>query len=74
VESIVQIVEALSMEENVVLISRDLSALAPCAEALLSFMFPLAWPHVYIPLLPSTFLETLDAPVPFFVGMDANFL
>jgi len=74
VPSVVRIVEALAMEQRVVLIAEDVAALAPVAEALLSFLFPLSWTHVYIPLLPAELLLYLEAPVPFFVGICSSYL
>jgi hypothetical protein len=60
----------LLREGHVVLCSSYQSLLTPVAEALLSLLFPLQWQGMYIPVLPSAMHEVLDAPVPFFVGMD----
>jgi hypothetical protein len=37
--------------------------------ALLSLLFPLSWQGAFIPVLPSSMLDLLDAPVPFCVGV-----
>jgi hypothetical protein len=42
--------------------------LTPVAEALTSFLFPLTWQGMYVPVLPSNMVDILDAPVPFLVG------
>ena len=39
------------------------------AEAITSLLFPLHWQHVYVPILPSSLLHFLDAPVPFIMGV-----
>jgi hypothetical protein len=44
------------------------------AEALSSFIFPLHWHHVYIPVLPRSCIEFISAPVPFIMGCDSSFL
>ena len=39
------------------------------AEAITGLLFPLYWQHVYVPILPSSLLHFLDAPVPFIMGV-----
>lgn len=38
-------------------------------EAITALLFPLHWQHVYVPILPSSLLHFLDAPVPFIMGV-----
>ena len=71
IPTVIHIIEALLSERQVVLIADDVAVLAPIAEALLSFLFPFDWNHVYIPLLPVELLMYLEAPVPFFVGLSS---
>lgn len=47
-----KVVEALALEQRVILLAKDVAALAPCCEALLGLLFPFSWSHVYIPNLP----------------------
>ena len=49
--------------------SEHISLLTPVAEALISLLFPLTWQGVYVPVLPSTMMGVLEAPVPFLVGL-----
>jgi len=74
IPTVIHIIEALLSERQVVLIADDVAVLAPIAEALLSFLFPFDWNHVYIPLLPVELLMYLEAPVPFFVGLSSAYL
>lgn len=37
-------------------------------EGITSLLFPFAWPHVYVPILPASLHHFLDAPVPFLMG------
>ena len=63
------LVEAVLMEQRVLLLSSKLSALTVVGETLLHLIFPLRWPHVYIPLLPRSLIDFLFAPMPFIIGM-----
>lgn len=58
----------LLQEGRVVLQSENQALLTPVAEALTSFLFPLTWQGMYVPVLPSTMIDILEAPVPFLVG------
>lgn len=42
------------------------------AECLTSLLFPFAWQHVYVPILPSSLHHFLDAPVPFIMGIHSQ--
>jgi hypothetical protein len=44
------------------------------AVALISFLFPLCWKHVLIPILPKNMTDFLDAPFPFLVGIETSTL
>ena len=63
------LIEAVLMEQRVLLLSSKLSALTVVGETLLHLIFPLRWPHVYIPLLPRSLIDFLYAPMPFIIGM-----
>ena len=53
------------------LISDHKALLTHAAIALISFLFPLCWKHVLIPILPKGMIDILDAPVPFLIGIDS---
>lgn len=42
------------------------------AEGITALLFPFAWPHVYVPILPASLHHFLDAPVPFLMGLNAS--
>ena len=42
------------------------------AEATTCLMDPFVWPHVYVPILPSTALHFVEAPVPYIMGLHAD--
>ena len=39
------------------------------AEGISVLLFPFAWQHVYVPILPASMMHFLDAPVPFVMGL-----
>ena len=61
------------LERRVLVVADNVAVLAPVCEALVSFLFPFVWPHVYIPLLPEELVMYLEAPVPFFIGISSTF-
>jgi hypothetical protein len=62
------------LEKKVLLISKHKALLTHAAVALISFLFPLCWKHVLIPILPKEMTDVLDAPVPFLIGIDPTIL
>jgi hypothetical protein len=74
VSNIMVIIGCLLEETRVTLLSKHYSLLTPCTEALLSFLFPFEWQGMYIPIMPYSALDILDAPVPFLVGLHSRFL
>ena len=55
-------------------ITIDYELLVLVAECITAFLFPLIWSHVYVPILPSTLLHFLDAPVPFIMGLHSDMI
>ena len=49
--------------------SSNLALLTPVQEALLALLFPFVWQGCYVPVLPKSMLELLQAPVPLLVGV-----
>jgi len=52
--------------------SSQLSLLNLVCESALSLIWPLQWHYVYIPLLPSSLTDYLDAPTPFIMGVHTS--
>jgi hypothetical protein len=65
VQSICDVLASLLLERNVLLLSSDLSQLAPVGDALLSLLFPLRWVELYVPFLPRSLLGMVESPLPF---------
>ena len=73
-DNALQLIEAVLLEQRILLLSTKLSALTVVAETLLHLIFPFRWPHVYIPLLPRSLLDFLFAPMPFIIGMHHSYV
>ena len=69
-EQVIDIFLALLLEKKVLLISKYKALLTHASIALISFLFPLKWKFVLIPILPKEMTDVLDAPVPFLIGID----
>jgi hypothetical protein len=54
--------------QSVLFVSQSRSLLAYAAEAMVSFIRPFEWMGVYIPVLPRSLLDYVQAPVPFIMG------
>jgi hypothetical protein len=74
VGNIMVVLGCLMDECKVALLSSHCSVLTPVAEALFSALFPFAWQGLYIPMMPYSMLDILDAPVPFVIGLDSRYL
>jgi DENN (AEX-3) domain len=74
VSNILVVMGCLLQETRLVLVSKHYAILGPIAEALLSLLFPFHWQGMYLPILPYSMLEILDAPVPYLVGLHARYL
>ncbi|KAE9028424.1 hypothetical protein PR003_g12418 [Phytophthora rubi] len=64
----------VALELKVVLCSKHIGSLTPVAEALLAILLPFSWQGAYIPVLPTSLLDVIDAPVPFLVGTHSDCL
>ena len=69
-DGIIEIYTALLLERKVLMVSKHKALLTQVINCFLSFMFPFQWKHPLIPILPLTMIETLDAPFPYFIGIE----
>ncbi|KAK3861289.1 hypothetical protein Pcinc_032720 [Petrolisthes cinctipes] len=72
VESVVQLLTCVLLENQVILVSSDYYKLMLVAESICALIFPFMWQHVYVPILPSSLHHFLDAPVPFIMGLQCS--
>ena len=68
-EGLTLLLAAALTEHHILIHSDDVAAVAMVAEVVTALLFPFAWQHAYIPVLPRDVLEVLEAPYPIFVGV-----
>lgn len=73
ITNILVIMGCLLQEHRIALLSKYHSLLGPTAEALLSLLFPFHWQGMYLPIMPYSMLDILDAPVPYLVGLNSKY-
>ena len=60
------------LEHQLLLKSSSYYLLMLCAQCIASLLYPFEWQHVFVPILPSSQLDFLDAPVPFIMGIKVD--
>ena len=61
-------------ETRILLFSADLAVLPAVCEAIRVLLYPLKWPHVYLPIVPLTLLEIVEAPTSYILGIHSDWL
>ncbi|XP_019864258.1 PREDICTED: DENN domain-containing protein 5B [Amphimedon queenslandica] len=71
-KNVLQLLTCVLLEQQILLKANDFHQLMMCAECITALLFPYVWPHVFVPILPSSQHGFLDAPVPFLMGLRMN--
>jgi hypothetical protein len=71
---ILRVFSLLLLEQKVLMLSSRFTTLSDVGDTLLSYLQPLTWEHVYIPILPTRLSEFLNAPTPFLMGCHVQVL
>eukprot|EP01105_Mastigella_eilhardi_P019978 TRINITY_DN4727_c0_g1_i1.p1 TRINITY_DN4727_c0_g1~~TRINITY_DN4727_c0_g1_i1.p1 ORF type:complete len:834 (-),score=124.28 TRINITY_DN4727_c0_g1_i1:60-2561(-) len=58
----------LLCERRVIIASHNLEVLSATVNALSALLYPFSWQHVFIPILPSSLIGYVSAPMPFLIG------
>ena len=74
IRHVLAVLACLCTERSVVFSSRSTSLPPRCWEAMLSLLWPLQWPLVYVPLLPDSLSMYLQAPTIFAYGVHTEAL
>ncbi len=72
VEKIIEIFSYILLEKKVLMISQHKSLLTQVINCFASFLFPFKWQHTFIPILPITMIDVLEAPFPYLIGIEPN--
>ncbi|OCT91774.1 hypothetical protein XELAEV_18014829mg [Xenopus laevis] len=71
---ILVIFASVVLERRIVFVASDLRILSECIHAVVALLYPFAWEHTYIPVLPHVLIDTVSCPAPFIVGVQNQFL
>ncbi|XP_063164565.1 DENN domain-containing protein 2A [Candoia aspera] len=64
-----RIFASLLLERRVIFIADKLSTLSKCCHATVALLYPFAWQHTYIPVLPPSMIDIVCSPTPFLIGL-----
>ncbi|KAJ6252155.1 c-myc promoter binding protein [Anaeramoeba flamelloides] len=73
-ENIILIWGAILKERKLLFISRSLEYLTPCIYGFLTLIYPFKWSYPLIPILPLSFNEVFQSPVPYIIGCLSSIL
>ncbi|KAH9321085.1 hypothetical protein KI387_015724, partial [Taxus chinensis] len=68
-ESILAIFSAALLEKQIIVVCSNLGVLSAVVLSIIPLIRPFQWQSLLLPVLPSSMLEFLDAPVPYVVGV-----
>uniref|UniRef100_A0A8C5QA31 DENN domain containing 2A n=1 Tax=Leptobrachium leishanense TaxID=445787 RepID=A0A8C5QA31_9ANUR len=69
VRNLIQIFASLLLERRVIFMADTLSTLSKCCHAMVALIYPFAWQHTYIPVLPPSMIDIVCSPTPFLIGL-----
>ncbi|GAB1607797.1 DENN domain-containing protein 1C-like isoform X7 [Argonauta hians] len=72
--NMVKIFASLLHERRVLFISKKLSRVTACVHAAASLIYPMNWQHLFIPILPNSYTDLLNAPMPFMIGVHSTIM
>ena len=64
---------AILQEASVIFISQNMDYLSSCVLGFQALIRPYYWPHIITPILPSSLIELLEAPVPLLAGIPKGY-
>lgn len=60
---------AMLAERRIIFTSNRLDKISSCIQAANTFLYPMVWQHIFIPILPMKMKDILCAPMPFLIGV-----
>eukprot|EP00026_Physarum_polycephalum_P000799 Phypoly_transcript_00800.p1 GENE.Phypoly_transcript_00800~~Phypoly_transcript_00800.p1 ORF type:complete len:1292 (+),score=205.60 Phypoly_transcript_00800:90-3965(+) len=73
VSQVIQLFLCILCERKVIFTSSQYTLLTIAAESITYLMYPFYWHHVYIPILPISLNDFLQAPTPFIMGLHTDY-
>lgn len=68
-EGLTALLAAVLTECKILIHSADITNLSMVGEVITSLMYPFQWQHPFIPVLPVSMLEMVEAPISYFIGV-----
>lgn len=68
-EGLTALLAAVLTECKILIHSADITNLSMVGEVITSLMYPFQWQHPFIPVLPVSMLEMVEAPLSYFIGV-----
>ncbi|XP_072340762.1 DENN domain-containing protein 2A-like isoform X1 [Scyliorhinus torazame] len=69
VRQLIKVFASLLLERRVIFTADKLSTLSKCCHAVMALLYPFAWQHTYIPVLPPSMIDIVCSPTPFLIGL-----
>ncbi|XP_078076147.1 DENN domain-containing protein 2A [Mustelus asterias] len=69
VRQLIKVFASLLLERRVIFTADKLSTLSKCCHAVMALLYPFAWQHTYIPVLPPSMIDIACSPTPFLIGL-----
>lgn len=71
--NIVTLFEYVLQESRIILLSSHTAMLHLASMAIANLLYPFKWAGVFIPVLPSRLVQTIEAPCPYIVGIERRY-
>jgi hypothetical protein len=69
ISHILSVFVSILLERRIIFFAKDIYILSSVVHACMAMIYPFAWQHVFIPVLPKSLLDYVCSPVPFIVGV-----
>jgi hypothetical protein len=73
IQNIVTLFEYVLQESRIILLSSHTAMLHLASMAIANLLYPFKWAGVFIPVLPSRLVQTIEAPCPYIVGIERRY-
>ncbi|KAF2117689.1 dDENN domain-containing protein [Lophiotrema nucula] len=73
IPNIVTLFEFVLQESRIILLSSHTAMLHLASAAIVNLLYPFKWAGVFIPVLPSRLIQTIEAPCPYIVGIERRY-
>ena len=68
IDTVISIILCILSEQKIVFICKSYNRLTPIIECFMKLIQPFKWQPTYVPLLPSSKIDYIEAPTPFIMG------